>query len=150
MSTDTNQGQACETASGTSPISGSCTASSSNTISQGGGVVQSPPQGPPPPSQCTPTSHPTVLTLTATHNSNIVFLTGTLTDTCTGSGVTGATITFTGTAVPTGVSAVTNPDGTLVFLEPLFGELGKTVQAHFAGQGTFGPSNSGTQTIVKG
>ena len=35
VSTDTNQGQACETASGTSPISGSCNASSSNTISQG-------------------------------------------------------------------------------------------------------------------
>jgi hypothetical protein len=43
VETDTNQGQACETAGGTSPISGSCTASSTDTISQRGGVVQSPP-----------------------------------------------------------------------------------------------------------
>jgi hypothetical protein len=62
VQTDTNQGQACETASGTSPISGSCTASSTDTISQRGGIVQSPP------SSCSPTMHPTVLTLTISPN----------------------------------------------------------------------------------
>lgn len=45
--------------------------------------------------------HPTVLTLSISPNparpGQIVLLTGTLTDACTGSGVSGATITFTGT-----------------------------------------------------
>jgi hypothetical protein len=44
VQTHTNQQSKCQTASGMSGISGSCTASSSNTITQGGGVVQSPPQ----------------------------------------------------------------------------------------------------------
>lgn len=90
VQTDTNQGQACD--SGTSPISGSCTASSTDTISQAGGVVQSPP------SSCRPTMHPTALTLTPNPNTeNGLILRGTLIDTCTGLGVPRAFITFTGT-----------------------------------------------------
>src|SRR5215831_13373173 len=86
IQTDTNQGQACETAGGASPISGSCTTSSSNTISQGTSPASTSP--------CTPTMHPTRLTLTATSPSpGAAALTGTLTDTCTGSGVPGL-ITF--------------------------------------------------------
>ncbi len=86
VQTDTGQRQDCETAGGTSPISGSCTASSSNTISQG--PVPSPPS---PTSPCTPTMHPTVLTLTVTGN----LVTGTLTDTCTGSGLSGFPVSIT-------------------------------------------------------
>ena len=43
VQTDTNQGQACETVGGTSPISNSCSSASSDTITQGA----------PPPNQCT-------------------------------------------------------------------------------------------------
>jgi hypothetical protein len=38
VQTDTNQKQNCETAGGSSPISMSCTAASSDTVSQSGGV----------------------------------------------------------------------------------------------------------------
>jgi hypothetical protein len=38
--TDTNQKQNCETAGGTSPVSGSCTATSSDSITQSGGVLK--------------------------------------------------------------------------------------------------------------
>ena len=37
--TDTQQEQECETAGGTSPVTGSCTADSTNTITQSGGVL---------------------------------------------------------------------------------------------------------------
>jgi hypothetical protein len=37
--TDTQQKQECETASGNSPISGSCTANSHDTIAQSGGLL---------------------------------------------------------------------------------------------------------------
>jgi hypothetical protein len=77
---DTHQRQACTTAGGTSPISDSCTASSSDTVSRG---TASP--------SC-PTIHPTALTLTISPTtvgvSQHVTLTGTLADTCTGSGLT--------------------------------------------------------------
>lgn len=95
IQTDTNQNQNCESAGETSPITNSCTASSSNTITESGGSIT---QGTS--NQCT-TMHPTVLTLSISPNPSIpgqiVLLTGTLTDACTGSGVSGATITFTGT-----------------------------------------------------
>jgi hypothetical protein len=38
--TDTQQKQECETAGGTSPVAGSCTASSTNTITSTGGVLK--------------------------------------------------------------------------------------------------------------
>jgi Na+-translocating ferredoxin:NAD+ oxidoreductase RnfG subunit len=37
--TDTQQKQECETAGGNSPVTGSCTATSTNTIDQSGGVM---------------------------------------------------------------------------------------------------------------
>ena len=37
--TDTQQKQECETAGGTSPVTGSCIATSTNTITQSGGVL---------------------------------------------------------------------------------------------------------------
>ena len=37
--TDTRQNQECETAGGTSPVTGSCTAFSTNTIDQSGGLL---------------------------------------------------------------------------------------------------------------
>ena len=89
--TDTNQGQACGTAGSASPISESCTASSSNTISQ------APAQAPPSP--CKPTMHPTVLTLNLsppnTQPGGTVGGTGKLIDICTGQGVADITIRFT-------------------------------------------------------
>ena len=84
VQTHTNQRQDCETTGGTSPISDSCTAASTNTISQGTPPVSTSP--------CTTTSHPTVLTLSLPIPvAEIVLVTGTLTDTCTGLGVAGAT-----------------------------------------------------------
>lgn len=145
VQTDTGQGQGCETTGGTSPISGSCTASSTDTITQGT-----------PPSPCTPTMHPTTLTLNPITNLGrpglFVTVTGTLTDACTGSVVGGATITFTGTGVPPGLTAVTDAKllqrtFNTVYPRPLLRGT-YTVQAHFAGQGIFGPSNSGTQTFT--
>jgi hypothetical protein len=153
VQTDTNQGQACETASGTSPISDSCTASSSDTISQGGGVVQSHPQGPHSP--CTPTMHPTILTLTLPTTVpplSSVVVTGRLTDTCTGSGVAGATITFTknfGFGGPS--SAVTDTTGTYTTdftANAPPSDFKFMVRAHFAGQGIYEPSNSATETFT--
>jgi len=143
LQTDSNQDQGCETAGGTSPISDSCTASSTDTISQG-----TVPPSPPPP--CTPTMHPTVLTLNAI-GINPTMATGTLTDTCTGSGVTGATITFTGTGAGVHiVNAVTSTGGAFIASINIVALPAGTytVQAHFAGQGIFGPSNSGTQTYT--
>jgi hypothetical protein len=61
VQTDTGQRQVCKTGGSTSPISDSCTASSSNTISQDGGVIQSPTQGAKPSS--TPSSTETQVTL---------------------------------------------------------------------------------------
>jgi hypothetical protein len=138
---DTNQRQACTTAGGTSPISDSCTASSSDTVSRG---TASP--------SC-PTIHPTALTLTISPTtvgvSQPFTLTGTLTDTCTGSGVPGATIGFSGTVAPP--PAVTNGAGSYSTTGAIGIALGPTsedVQAQFAGQGIFGPSNSATQTFT--
>jgi hypothetical protein len=148
VQTDTNQRQDCETASGTSPISDSCTASSSNVISQG--------TPPAPPSPCTATSHPTVLTLNVSPTTVVageaVSLTGTLTDICTGLGIPGflATITFTGTAFENrGLIAITGPTGTYNTSLPVPSGPGTyTVQAHFAGAGIFRPSNSATKTFT--
>jgi hypothetical protein len=153
VQTDTNQGQACETASGTSLISDSCTASSTDMISQEGGV--SPTQAPP--SRCTPTMHPTVLTLAISPNPDLrigepVLPTGTLSDICTGSGISGATITFTGTGVPGGVSVVTDAAGSYPPFSVVFAAPGipgnYTVQAHFSGLGIFGLSNSAKETLT--
>jgi hypothetical protein len=38
--TDTQQKQECETAGGTSPITSSCTAASTDTVTQSGGIVK--------------------------------------------------------------------------------------------------------------
>jgi hypothetical protein len=139
--TDTNQGQACETAGGTSPISDSCTATSTDTITQGA--------VPAPPSPCTTTMHPTVSPTTVPPLARIA-LTGQLTDTCTGSGVAGASITFTGVSSRP-IRGVTNAAGSYVtffFAHAIPGPY--AVQAHFAGQGIFGASNSQIQlyTVV--
>lgn len=152
VQTDTGQRQVCKTGGSTSPISNSCTASSSNTISQDGGVIESPTQGAVPPSSCT-TMHPTVLTLsvspTSVRPSEPITFTGTLTDTCTGSGVAGATITGeygagTFPGVHTDATGVYTISGLVAPLLP--GTY--TAQAHFAGRGIFGPSDSGIQTYT--
>jgi hypothetical protein len=150
VQTDTNQGQACETAGSASPISDSCTASSTNTITQGAVPV--------PPSKCSDVmfSHPTILTLSVFPNNGLVpteglAVMGTLTDTCTGSGVPGVTITFTYSDTPSFplAPAVTSATGTYVRgLGAPFNPGTYTVQAHFAGHGIFEPSNSGTQTYT--
>jgi hypothetical protein len=38
--TDTQQKQECETAGGTSPVTGSCTAQSTDTVTQSGGIMK--------------------------------------------------------------------------------------------------------------
>jgi hypothetical protein len=40
VQTDTNQKQQCDTAGGTSPITNSCTATSTDTVTQSGGVLK--------------------------------------------------------------------------------------------------------------
>jgi hypothetical protein len=114
---------------------------STDTISQG------------PSSPCTATMHPTSLTLSLSSTTvvagGILVVTGTLTDTCTGKGVAGATITFTIPPFINGFPILTGATGT--YLEnlpgpPISGTF--TVQAHFAGQGIFGPSNSATETFI--
>jgi len=142
MQTDTNQGQACETASGTSPISGSCTASSTDTQGSSSQGLSS------------PTTHPTVLTLNLPNPAAFyltgapVILTGTLTDIRTGMGIPGATITFTGTGTfPPLAQTVTNDDRTFMTSFPA-NPPGGTVQAHFRGQGIFGPSNSAREIFT--
>jgi hypothetical protein len=152
VQTDTNQGQACETAGGTSPISDSCTASSTNTISQG--------TPPAPPSPCTTTMHPTVLTLTISPTTvppgTAVSLTGTLTDTCTGQGVPHVTIAFTFQfPSPPGFGLIgvgramttTNGGFGLTIGVPFQAIAGTgTVHAQFGGQGILGHS-SATQSF---
>jgi hypothetical protein len=89
--------------------------------------------------------HPTVLTLNLSSFGRAVRLTVTLTDTCTGLGIPGATITFTGTGSFSDVApAVTDASGTFNTTFNLHSS--GTVRAHFGGQGIFGPSNSQTQT----
>lgn len=143
VQTDTNQGQACD--SGTSSISGSCTASSTDSISQGGGVAQVTPVPSPSPSQCA-----TMITLSLSPISvslGTVEATGTLTA-CTGSGVPDATITLTGTGISGTLSVVTDASGTFTVNIPAPSSVGTyTVQAHFAGQGILEPSNSATKTF---
>jgi hypothetical protein len=135
VQTDTDQ--ECETAGGTSPISDSCSAASTNTISQG--VVQSPTQGPP------SRSCPTTLTLTFLPFPTGEELTGTLTD-CTGKGVASAIITFTGSNPNTPTSTVTGAGGTYSIGIGVVGTY--TIQAHFAGSAGLGPSNSATVTFT--
>jgi hypothetical protein len=141
--THTDQKSNCETA-GTSGISDSCTANSVDNVRQSGGLST---QGPVA-SSCT-TSHPTVLSLFVS-SGGIFFLSvsGGLTDTCTGLGIPGATITFTGTGVPSGTSTVTDSTGRY---DTSLGEGSPgtfTIQAHFAGEGIFGPSASQTQSFT--
>jgi hypothetical protein len=40
VQTNTDQKQECQTAAGNSPISGSCTATSSNTVTESGGILK--------------------------------------------------------------------------------------------------------------
>jgi hypothetical protein len=143
VQTDTGQRQDCETAGSASPISGSCTASSTDTISQGA------------PSPCT-ARHQTVLTLslfpTSPRALNPITVTGALTDTCTGLGIPGATITFTvNFGFPGPSSSVTDATGTyttdFIAAAPPSG-FQYTVQAHFAGQGIYEPSNSAIESFT--
>jgi hypothetical protein len=147
LQTDTGQSQNCDTAGSTSPISDSCAASSTNTISQG---TPSAPSSP-----CTATSHPTVLTLSLEFTSvapgQAEAIIGTLTDTCTGSRIPSETITFTFTDTPNLAPFPTVTDAAGVYAETFGVPVAPgtyTVQAHFAGQGIFGPSNSATQTYT--
>jgi hypothetical protein len=148
VQTDTNQGQACGTAGSASPISESCTASSSNTISQ------APAQAPPSP--CKPTMHPTVLTLNLsppnTQPGGTVGGTGKLIDICTGQGVADVTIRFTiQFPLPPGIliigqgiaMTVTNGIFELQIGVPFQAIAGTgTVRAQFGGQGILGPSSA--------
>jgi hypothetical protein len=151
IQTDTNQRQECETAGGTSPISGSCTAASSNTITQSGGDTMAATQAaaakttttPRPP----PTMHPTVLTLTVSV-PRFVMLTAKLTDTITSTGVSGATITFIGTGGTNGITAVTGADGTVTVDSGRPPPGTYTVFASFLGTAIYGPSNSAIQTFT--
>ena len=111
------------------------------------------PPTPPPPPPCTPTMHPTVLTLNVSPPNTLgdIVLTGMLTDTCTGLGVAGATITLTGTGTNGGALRPLETDATGTFnlgFPPLSPPGTYTIQAHFAGQGIFGPSNSATETYT--
>jgi hypothetical protein len=153
VQTETGQSQDCETASGNSPISDSCTASSSDRITQG--AVPSSPS----PSSCTSTVHPTVLTLNLpppnTQPGGKIQTAGKLIDTCTGQGVA-ATIRFTFQfPSPPGFGLIgqgitmtaTNGVFGLTIGVPFQAIVGTgTVGAQFSGQGIFGPS-SATQSF---
>jgi len=77
-----------------------------------------------------------------------VTVTGKLTNSTTGTGIGGKTITFTGTGATNLVSVVTKPDGTFSSsgLAPSTVQSGWTVQAHFAGDSNDNPSDS---SVVK-
>jgi hypothetical protein len=150
LQTDTNQKQDCKTAGGTSPISDSCTAASTDTITQGA----APPPRPP------PTLRPTVLTLNPITNPigpypATVTVTGKLIDATTGSGIYLGIVEVTGTAFFGRVGGPTETDGTFSFSFSAPVNPGTyTMQAHFAGQiqnqivQVYGPSDSGIETFT--
>jgi hypothetical protein len=152
VQTDTDQRQACETAGDTSPISDSCTdSSSSDTI----------PQCTPLSSLTATTVHPTVLTLVVSptqilsNGANKATVSGTLIDTVTGARICGATITIAtpGPAIASNgrsiVNVVTAPDGTFSTTFMGAGVAGDApLNAAFAGAGIYGPSFASTLLII--
>jgi hypothetical protein len=72
---------------------------------------------------------------------------GKLTDSITGTGVSGATITSTGSGIFGSESGVTVGTFTRLFLTPSSPGT-YDVQAHFAGEGIFAASNSVIQTYM--
>jgi hypothetical protein len=136
-----NQKEECKTARENSPISNLCIARFSNAITQSGRssntITESVPTTTP-----TTATHPTVLTLAIYPNpqvaGHVVTVSGLLINTIASSGVGAATITFTGLIW----KLVTSPDGTFSTSFKATTPGRYTVQAHYAGAGIYGPSNS--------
>ncbi|PWU81272.1 MAG: hypothetical protein DLM72_07765 [Candidatus Nitrosopolaris wilkensis] len=97
------------------------------------------------------TQHSTTLRLNSIANvpwHTTATVTGRLTDNdASNVGIGGKTLTFTGTGADSLGSATTNPDGTFTAsgLAPNTVNSGWTVQAHFAGDSSFGGSSSSVQ-----
>jgi hypothetical protein len=150
--THTDQQSDCATAAGTSGISDSCTANSNDNVRQNGGIV-SPNTISTSPARC-PTSITLVLGLVVpepTQPPTAVGIYGNLTDTCTGLGVPGATITFTRVSgdVPILPPTVTGPPPYGIFQEffATFPGASGTLRAHFAGNAQLEPSTA-TQSFT--
>jgi DNA-binding beta-propeller fold protein YncE len=93
------------------------------------------------------TMRPTAITLntiTSVPWNQTITATGKLTDVSTSSSLGGATLTFTGTGAANLTNAVTASDGTFSTSgkAPIMVASGWTVQAHYAGGGIYGSSNS--------
>jgi hypothetical protein len=97
--------------------------------------------------------HPTALYLNISSPDMYgnVEVSGDLGDKSTGSGVGGATITFTGTGafLLAGSNLVTATNGIFsVIVQPPANQPSYTLQAHYAGAGTYGSSDSETKVLV--
>jgi hypothetical protein len=150
VQTEINQKEYCKTDRANSPISDLCTARFSNTIIQSGRSEDTNTESAPTSTSTststpiTPTTatHPTVLTLNIAPNpvvrGQVVTVSGLLLNTLSSSGVSGATIKFTG---PLG-RLVTSTDGSFStsFTAATAGR--STIQAHYAGAGKYEPSDS--------
>jgi hypothetical protein len=150
VQTEINQKEYCKTDRASSPISDLCTARFSNTIIQSGRSentnTESAPTSTPTSTSTltTPTTgtHPTVLTLNIAPNpvvrGQVVIVSGSLLNTLSSSGLSGATIKFTG---PLG-RLVTSTDGSFStsFTAATAGR--STIQAHYDGAGKYEPSYS--------
>ena len=145
VQTEINQKEYCKTDRANSPVSDLCTARFSNTFIQSGRSEDTNTESAP--TSTTPTTpitatHPTVLTLNIAPNpvvrGQIVTVSGLLLNTVSSSGVSGATIKFTG---PLG-RLVTSSDGSFStsFTAATAGR--STIQAHYTGAGKYGPSDS--------
>ena len=155
VQTEINQKEYCKTDRPNSPISDLCTARFSNTIIQSGRSEDTNSETAPASTSASTSTHtntdrsiathhathPTVLTLNIAPNpvvrGQVVTVSGLLVNTLSSSGVGGATIKFTG---PLG-KLVTSPDGS--FSTSFTAKAGtSTIQAHYAGAGTYEPSDS--------
>ena len=143
VQTEINQKEYCKTNMANSPISNLCTARFSNTIIQSGRSEDTNTESAPTSTIASITAtHPTVLTLNIAPNpvvrGQIVTVSGLLLNTVSSSGVSGATIKFTG---PLG-RLVTSSDGSFStsFTAAMAGR--STIQAHYTGAGKYGPSDS--------
>jgi hypothetical protein len=147
--THTDQQSDCTTVAGTSGISDSCTANSNDNVMQSGGIV-SPNMIAQGPVRC-PTSLTFVLSTVLFVTPPQVFISGNLTDTCTGQGVPGATITFTRVSgdVPVLPPTVTGPPPFGIFTSSFasFPGASGTLRAHFAGNAQLEPSTA-TQSFT--
>ena len=146
VQTEINQKEYCKTNMANSPISDLCTARFSNTIIESGRSEDTNTESAPTSTIASTTpitaTHPTVLTLNIAPNpvvrGQIVTVSGLLLNTVSSSGVSGATIKFTG---PLG-RLVTSSDGSFStsFTAATAGR--STIQAHYTGAGKNGPSDS--------